>query len=79
MLTSDIMQPCLEPSLSGDKGEWAHLGHLQEVGVYSFLYSSHTRLFPEMVRTQQAEVIIRVAMVEGQDEVYQSLPAAVYT
>ena len=45
--------------------EDAHLGHLKEVRIHSLLYSSHPRLLAEVVRPEQAEVIVRVAVVKG--------------
>ena len=53
-----------------------YLGHLEEMGVYCLLDSSHSRLLAEVVCPQQAEVIVGVAVIQRQDEVYQCLPAA---
>ena len=46
-------------------GKQAHLGHLKEVRVNGLLHCSHPGLFAEVVRPQQAEIIVRVAVVEG--------------
>ena len=53
-----------------------HLGHLKEMGVDCLLDSSHPGLLAEVVCPQQAEVVVRVAVVQCQDEVYQRLSAA---
>ena len=47
--------------------------------VDSLLHCSNPRLLAEVMCPQQAEVIVRVAMVEGQDQVDQRLPAACRT
>lgn len=43
--------------------------------IYSLLYSFNPFFFLEVVSTQQAEVIVWVNMVQGEDEIYQGLPA----
>ncbi len=58
-------------------GELAqYLGNLKEVGVDCLLDGSHPGLLAEVVRPQQAEVIVRVAVVQRQNQIYQGLPAA---
>ena len=44
--------------------------------INCLLHGSHPGLLPEVVRSQQAEVIVRVAVIQGQDQVDQRLPAA---
>lgn len=43
--------------------------------VYSLLYSLNSFFFFEVVSAQQAEVIIWVDVVQGEDEIDQSPPA----
>lgn len=53
-----------------------YLGNLKEMGVNRLLDRSHPGLLAKVVRPQQTEVIVRVAVVQRQDEVNQRLPAA---
>ena len=45
------------------------------MSIYGLLHSLNPFLFFEVVSTQQAEVIIWVDVVQGEDEIYQSPPA----
>lgn len=54
----------------------AHPGDLQQVRIDGLLDGLHTQLLAEVVRPQQAEVIVRVNVVQGQDQVDQRLAAA---
>ena len=49
---------------------------LQQVRVHRLLHRADAGLLPEVVRAQQAEVVVRVAVVERQDEVDERLAAA---
>ena len=53
-----------------------YLGDFKEMRVNCLLNSSHPGLLAEVVCAQQAEVIVRVAVVQREDQVNQRLPAA---
>lgn len=71
----DIYEKILQ-SVAWMKQMPAYPGDLQKVRVHSLFHSSHSGLFAEVVRAQQAEVVVRVAVVQRQDQVDQRLPAA---
>ena len=65
------------PSESGkDAGHCTYLGNFQKVSINGFLYSFDSTLLLEVVRPQQAEVIVWVYVVQGEDQVYEGLPTA---
>ena len=53
-----------------------HPRDLEQVGVDGLLNGGDAGLLAEVVRAQQAEVVVRVAVVQRQDQVDQRLPAA---
>ena len=55
---------------------WPHPRHLQQRTGHRFLDGFHAGLLAEVVRTQQTEVVVRVRVVERQDQVDQRLAAA---
>ena len=61
------------PRLNGGD---AHPRRLEQVRVHGLLDCADTGLLAEVVRAQQAEVVVWIAVVERQDQVYQRLAAA---
>ena len=43
--------------------------------IYGLFYSFNTFFFLEVMSTQQAEVVVWVNVVQGEDKIYQGLPA----
>ena len=66
----------LNPGLLGFWPRGAHPRGLQQVCVHSLLHRADAGLLAEVVRAQQAEVVVRVAVVQGQNQVDQRLAAA---
>ena len=65
-----MMTPTASPASSPP-----HLGHLQQVAVDDLLDASQALLFKEVMGTQRREVVIRVDVVQRENEVDEGLPA----
>lgn len=53
-----------------------HPRHLQQIGVDGLFDGLDPQLLAEVVRAQQAEVVVRVDVIQRQDQVDQRLAAA---
>lgn len=55
---------------------WEHLRHLQQLAVDCLLHDRDAALLFKVLGTKSAEVIVRIRVIECENQEYEGLPTA---